>query len=125
MEDKIALEHHHAQLRIQLQRSELNYGPPPAADPHRLRSELGALRNRLEALDDQIGPLARESSELRNHTWGLLMRAGNDKSLLARQVEHYADVYTSRVSNFLYESPFAYLRAPRGTLPHDAVPFRE
>jgi hypothetical protein len=47
------------------------------------------------------------------------MRAGNDKSLFARQVERYADVYTSRVSNFLFQTPFGFLRAPRGSLPHD------
>ena len=47
------------------------------------------------------------------------MRAGNDKSLFARQVERYADVYTSRVSNLRYETPFGYLRAARGSLPHD------
>jgi hypothetical protein len=34
--------------------------------------------------------------------WGFLSRAGlNDKSQLCRQIEKYADVYTSRVSNFL------------------------
>jgi hypothetical protein len=71
------------------------------------------------ALDDQIAPLARASGELGNPTWGPIMRAGNDKSLFARQVERYADVYTSRASNFLFETPFAFLRAPRGTLPHD------
>ena len=48
------------------------------------------------------------------------MRAGNDKSHLARQVERYADVYTSRVANLLHATPFAYLRSPRGTMPHDA-----
>ena len=48
------------------------------------------------------------------------MRAGNDKSHLARQVERYADIYTSRVSNFLYQTPFVYLRSPRGSLPHDS-----
>jgi hypothetical protein len=47
------------------------------------------------------------------------MRAGYDKSLFARQVERYADVYTSRVSNFLAATPFAYLRAARSSLPHD------
>ena len=41
---------------------------------------------------------------------------------LARQVERYADIYTSRVSNFLLQSPFVYLRAPRGNLPHDPEP---
>ena len=47
------------------------------------------------------------------------MRAGNDKSLYARQVERYADIYTSRVSNFLHTTPFVFFRAPRGSLPHD------
>ena len=56
---------------------------------------------------------------LSNRIWGPLMHAGNDRSLLASQVEMYADVYMSRVSNFLDYTPFAYLRAPRGTLPHD------
>jgi len=58
-------------------------------------------------------------SELGNARWGPLMRAGNDKSRLARQIERYADVYTSRVSNFMYLTPFGYVRAPRGSLPHD------
>ena len=71
------------------------------------------------ALDERIAPLAKAASELGNATWGPLMRAGNDKSLFARQVERYADVYTSRVSNFRPETPFAYLRAARGSLPHD------
>ena len=53
------------------------------------------------------------------------MRAGQDKSLFARQVERYADVYTSRVSNFLYPSPFALLRASRLDLPHDPHPAHE
>ena len=70
-------------------------------------------------LDQQIGVLARASGELGNPNWGPLMRAGSDKSLFARQVEKYADVYTSRVSNFLAETPFAYLRASRTSLPHD------
>jgi hypothetical protein len=47
------------------------------------------------------------------------MRAGNDKSYLTRQVERYADIYMSRVSNFLFQTPHAYLRSPRGSLPHD------
>ncbi len=50
------------------------------------------------------------------------MRAGNDKSHLARQVERYADIYTSRVSNFLFQTPFVYLRSHRGSLPHDPEP---
>ena len=70
-------------------------------------------------LDEKIAPLARQASEVDNPRWGPLLRAGNDKSHLARQVEASADIYTSRVSNFLFATPFAYLRASRGNMPHD------
>ena len=79
------------------------------------------LRAQLDALDEEIMPLAIESSRLRNEAWGPLMRAGIDKSLFARQVEKYADCYTSRVGNFVNVSPFALLRAARVDLPHDTA----
>ena len=69
----------------------------------------------------RIAPLAQAASLVSNKHWGLSMRAGNDKSHLARQVERSADVYTSRVSNFMLATPFAFLRAPRGSLPHDPL----
>lgn len=84
-------------------------------------AEITAVRQAVVALDDQIGPLARSAGKLGNLTWGPLMRAGIDKSLFARQVERYADVYTSRVSNFGFVTPYGYLRAGRGNLPHDKV----
>ena len=46
-----------------------------------------AERERLVALDERIAPIARQSGEILNQRWGLLLRAGNDKSHLARQVE--------------------------------------
>lgn len=53
-------------------------------------------------------------------SWGYLSRAGlNDKSQICRQIEKYADVYTSRVSNFLAYTPYAYFRAPSQSLAHD------
>ncbi|MEM9656190.1 MAG: HAD-IG family 5'-nucleotidase [Actinomycetota bacterium] len=84
-------------------------------------AELSAVTSRIFELDERIAPLAKAASELGNPTWGPLMRAGNDKSLFARQVERYADVYMSRVSNLGRQTPFAYLRAARGSLPHDAA----
>jgi len=108
MREKEDCEAEQAQLRLSLLRS----GNGDAA-------RLAALREQLDQLDVRIAPLAKQASELSNARWGPLMRAGNDKSRLARQIERYADVYTSRVSNFLYLTPFGYLRAPRGSLPHD------
>ncbi|MBX5483678.1 MAG: HAD-IG family 5'-nucleotidase [Myxococcaceae bacterium] len=119
MEEKEALEDEYSEIRLALQRRRCGYGPPVDEPDAVLHERLAAVRARLEELDAEIAPMARAATELRNPTWGLLTRAGNDKSHLARQIERYADIYTSRVSNFLYATPFVYLRSPRGSLPHD------
>jgi len=119
MADKEEIEWQHYQLRLALQRKRKGYGPGRAAATGTLIEQMNELRDRLLALDERIAPLAEAASQAHNPSWGLLMRAGNDKSQLVRQVERYADVYTSRVSNFLFATPFVYLRSHRGSLPHD------
>jgi 5'-nucleotidase len=119
MAEKERLELVHDELRVELQRAERGYGPKPAAPFAAVRRRMQELRRALDAIDARVGPLSREASELVNERWGPIMRAGNDKSHLARQIERYADVYTSRVANLLRVTPFAYLRSPRGSLPHD------
>jgi HAD superfamily 5'-nucleotidase-like hydrolase len=121
---KVDAEHHLAVLRTARRRDQDRAGgePPASGDgPTVSRSELDRAADAVKALDDQVAPLARAASALGNQTWGPLMRSGNDKSLFARQVERYADVYTSRVSNFRHATPYGYLRASRGSLPHDEV----
>lgn len=118
MAEKENLERTLARTRLARQRARHRYAPagPEAAQSD---AETTRLQEALVALDDRIAPLARAAGEIRNPSWGPLMRSGYDKSLFARQVERYADVYTSRVSNFLYETPYAFLRAARSNLPHD------
>ena len=110
MADKVELDRRQAQLRLQRARGDDVAG-----------ADLPSITRQALELDDRIAPLARAATELGNAIWGPLMRAGNDKSIFARQVERYADVYTSRVSNLGAETPFAYLRGARLTLPHDAA----
>ena len=117
MAEKSAREREQAQLRLQLQRLQLGYAPPWIEGD--AGSRLRILRAELDQLDLRIAPLAKRASELVNARWGPLMRAGSDKSRMARQIERYADAYTSRVSNLLYVTPFGYLRSSGGTLPHD------
>jgi chromosome segregation ATPase len=119
MREKEALEDRLSQARLALQRLHAGYGPAPSLDAAGLEARLHDLRGQLVALDAEIAPLAKAGTELVNARWGLLTRAGNDKSHLTRQIERYADIYTSRVSNFLHATPFAYFRSPRGSLPHD------
>jgi len=119
MAEKEALEHQSCLLRLQIQRREIGYGPDPGTSGEQQRALLQDVRQRLTALDDRIGPLARKHAELRHPRWGLLLRTGNDKSHLARQIERYADLYTSSVSNLLHSTPFAFFRSPYTTMPHD------
>lgn len=122
MEQKEKLEHRFSEARLHLQRRSQGYGPSTEESDDELREIIAEMRRKLGAVDGRIGPLAAESSRLGNKRWGLLMRAGNDKSHLARQVEKSADVYMTRVSNLLDQTPFVYLRSPRGSLPHDRGP---
>jgi hypothetical protein len=119
MAEKEALEAQLSQTRVTLQRLHTGYGPAVTEPAASLEARVQQLRTQLLALDAEIAPLAKAGTELTNPRWGLLTRAGNDKSHLTRQIERYADIYTSRVSNFMQATPFAYFRSPRGSLPHD------
>lgn len=119
MAKKEDLERKYSARRLRRQRADQGYGGSDGENPAALDEEMSKLRSRLTDLDERIAPLAKESSRLVNENWGPLMRTGKDKSLFARQVERYADVYTGRVSNFLHHTPFTYLRSHRGSLPHD------
>ncbi|KAK7388082.1 hypothetical protein VNO78_22887 [Psophocarpus tetragonolobus] len=75
----------------------------------------------MQRLDKKIAPMLEADGELFNSRWGFLSRAGLwDKSHLMRQIEKYADIYTSRVSNFLYYTPFMYFRSQEQNLAHDS-----
>jgi len=118
MVDKTDLERRLALLRLDRQRRK--NGREPVTDVPRgdMEREYERLKEQLAALDADIAPLAERASRVQGR-WGPVMRAGIDKSHMARQIERYADVYTSRVSNFLFATPHTYLRAPKNSLPHD------
>jgi len=121
MAEKVKLETAHSRARLALQRLQQSYGEQPELSREKIEAEILRLRSDTLELDERIAPLARAAAELENPSWGALLRAGNDKSHLARQIEGSADVYTSRVSNFLFATPFAYLRSRRGSMPHDPI----
>lgn len=121
MKKKERLEDEYSQLRLDLQRIRLGYGTHSNKNPDDIRADMTKRRNELVELDDEIAPLVVEDGREFNALWGYLLRTGKDKSHLTRQVERDADIYTSRVSNFLNYTPFMYFRAARGSLPHDAT----
>ncbi|KAG5555416.1 hypothetical protein RHGRI_012825 [Rhododendron griersonianum] len=81
-------------------------------DDQELTESIQRLLIVMQRLDQKIAPLLETDGEHFNRRWGFLSRAGLwDKSHLMRQIEKYADIYTSRVSNFLHYTPFIYFRS--------------
>ena len=84
---------------------------------NRVLAELLAV---MSALDDEIAPAIERDGHHFNKIWGHLCRAGaNDRSQLLKQIEKYADLYTSKVSNLGLYSPFMYWRSPPVSMNHD------
>ncbi|KAG8499498.1 hypothetical protein CXB51_006064 [Gossypium anomalum] len=112
------------QLRLALQRRTKGRPAQTLAatnmDDRDLTESMQKLLIVMQRLDGKIAPLLEADGELFNKRWGFLSRAGLwDKSHLMRQIEKYADIYTSRVSNFLNYTPFMYFRSQEQTLAHD------
>ena len=76
------------------------------------------LRRHLDHTIDRLRTLRRETGSAFNPYWGSVFSERDDTSLFGAQVENYACVYTSRVSNFGYVSPSRSFHAPHGSLPH-------
>ncbi|HSP78072.1 MAG TPA: HAD-IG family 5'-nucleotidase, partial [Myxococcaceae bacterium] len=85
----------------------------------RLKGALDKLRWALREATQIADTLEREVEEGFNPYWGLLFKEGNENSRFGEQVERYACLYTSRVSNFLHDSPMQYYRSPRELMPHE------
>ena len=81
--------------------------------------ELEKLRKAARELNGEIEALANEVENGLNPNWGLLFKEGNENSRFGEQIEDYACLYTSRVSNFLAYSPMQYFRAPRAEMAHE------
>ncbi len=95
---------------------------------HQAGKELEKINKRIDSLQDQIGEIDGEISQLirthqsmYNEHWGQLMRAGNEESYFAYQVDRYACVYMAKLGDLLELSPRTYFRAHRRPLAHEIV----
>jgi 5'-nucleotidase len=119
MKEKIAGERELSQLRLRIQNRRAGQSLPNELGLRALERAMRKHRSALLDLDERITPLAQASGTLGNERWGLLMASGNDMSYFARQALRHSDIYTSRVSNLLAETPFAFFRAHRSLMPHE------
>lgn len=77
------------------------------------------LQRSISEIDAQISALIKKQQTMYNPNWGQLMRAGNEESYLAYQIDRYACVYMPKLTDLLEMSPRTYFRAPRRPLAHE------
>lgn len=80
---------------------------------------IDVLQDSITEIDTQISQLIKKQQALYNPNWGQLMRAGNEESYFAYQMERYACVYMSKIEDLFELSPRTYFRAPRRPLSHE------
>jgi 5'-nucleotidase len=84
-----------------------------------VKETLDRLRAELKATMQEHRGLEGTLDQAFNPHWGPLFREGYEISKFGEQVEAYACVYTSRVSNFRFYSPNRHFRGPRDRMPHE------
>lgn len=86
-----------------------------------VKAELDTLRRAMREASELSKTLEADIESGFNPFWGLHFKEGNENSRFGEQVEQYACLYTSRVSNFGFYSPLHYYRSQRELMPHENV----
>ncbi len=89
------------------------------AERGRTKRAVERIRGQLRSVDAEATAIEREIAQRFHPYWGSLLKEANETSSFGDQVEEYACLYTSRVSNLLAYSPLQYFRSPRDLLPHE------
>lgn len=83
------------------------------------RAALDALFEKTDALNTEIADLLVKYKEFFNPWWGEVLRSGQEESRYADQIDKYACIYMTRVSDLYEFSPKTYFRPHRRIMPHE------
>jgi len=89
------------------------------AERMRAKRAVERVRTLLREIDTQSRTLEARIDSTFHQYWGSLLKEGTETSSFGDQVEEYACLYTSRVSNLYYYSPLQSFRSPRDLMPHE------
>lgn len=102
--------------------------PEPGLEPRKTdldasrslhRRAIDRLRLRLHETSAEIAGLEHAIEHRYHPYWGSIFKAGGEVSTFGDQVEAYACLYTTRVSNFAEYSPMGCFQSPRDRMPHE------
>lgn len=89
------------------------------AERGRIKRSVERIRGQMRVIDAELLRLERDISRRFHPYWGSLLKEASETSSFGDQVEEYACLYTSRVSNLNQYSPLQFFRSPRDVMPHE------
>jgi 5'-nucleotidase len=89
------------------------------AERIRVKRTVERIRGQMRSIDATVDELERTIDANFHPYWGSLMKEADDRSSFGDQVEEYACLYTSRVSNLSAYSPLQHFRSGRDRMPHE------
>jgi hypothetical protein len=89
------------------------------AERIRVKRTVERIRGQMRTVDREVIDLEERIDACFHPFWGSLLKETNDRSSFGDQVEEYACLYTSRVSNFAAYSPLQHFRSARDRMPHE------
>jgi HAD superfamily 5'-nucleotidase-like hydrolase len=107
--------------RLEKESPPVSERPQLEADFKTVKAELDLLRRSMKECVDIAKALEADLERGFNPYWGLHFKEGNENSRFGEQVEQYACLYTSRVSNFGFYSPLHFFRSQRELMPHESA----
>lgn len=116
---RVTLEDELARRKARLTSAERQPDEEREAEKKENKIAVEVLRRAAHQVLHAIQEDARSLEDGYNPHWGLMFKEGNENSRFGEQVEDYACLYTSRVSNFLFTSPMQYFRSSRALMPHE------
>jgi len=117
-----ALREHQTRLkRVQRVLDEGGGSAAPEIEAARVRHRhaIDRLRKRLRRIEEEQEGLEERIDSRFHPFWGSPFKAGPEVSSFGDQVEDYACIYTTRVSNFVSYSPMHRFHSPRDRMPHE------
>ncbi|EQC46553.1 HAD-IG family 5'-nucleotidase [Bacteriovorax sp. Seq25_V] len=85
------------------------------------KDDINKVYAEIDRVNTQISDLLDKYREFYNPYWGEMMRAGQEESRFADQVEKYACIYMTRVSDLLDYTPRTYFRPMKRIMAHEEL----
>jgi uncharacterized protein (DUF1684 family) len=88
-------------------------------EQHTFQEKIEILQSERDKIREQHRQAQRDCHHQFHKTWGQLMKTGYQNSRFSHQVERFACLYTSQVTNLCYYSPDKSYRTTEDFMPHE------